>query len=77
MSPIGGIGINLAIQDAVAAANALAGPLARGENVDPLLKQVEERRMFDSGLFKPRRSLRRTGSLAVCSSHAHPFARRC
>ena len=30
MSPIGGIGINLAIQDAVAAANILAGPLARG-----------------------------------------------
>ena len=46
MSPIGGIGINLAIQDAVAAANALAGPLARGENVDTLLKRVEERRMF-------------------------------
>ena len=77
MSPIGGIGINLAIQDAVAAANALAGPLARGENVDPLLKQVEERRMFPTrGPSKPRRSLRRTGSLAVCSSHAHPFARR-
>ena len=32
MSPIGGIGINLAIQDAVAAANMLAGPLARGED---------------------------------------------
>jgi 2-polyprenyl-6-methoxyphenol hydroxylase-like FAD-dependent oxidoreductase len=31
MSPIGGIGINLAIQDAVAAANVLAGPLARGK----------------------------------------------
>ena len=29
MSPIGGIGINLAIQDAVAAANLLAGPIAR------------------------------------------------
>ncbi len=29
MSPIGGIGINLAIQDAVAAANALAGPMPR------------------------------------------------
>ena len=28
MSPIGGIGINLAVQDAVAAANILAGPLA-------------------------------------------------
>jgi 2-polyprenyl-6-methoxyphenol hydroxylase-like FAD-dependent oxidoreductase len=30
MSPIGGVGINLAIQDAVAAANALALPLAKG-----------------------------------------------
>ncbi len=30
MSPIGGVGINLAIQDAVAAANALAGPLYDG-----------------------------------------------
>ena len=29
MSPIGGVGINLAIQDAVAAANLLAGPLRR------------------------------------------------
>jgi 2-polyprenyl-6-methoxyphenol hydroxylase-like FAD-dependent oxidoreductase len=46
MSPIGGIGINLAVQDAVAAANALAGPLARGENVDPLLHEVQDRRMF-------------------------------
>ncbi|MEA3059397.1 MAG: hypothetical protein QOE50_809, partial [Sphingomonadales bacterium] len=43
MSPIGGIGINLAIQDAVAAANYLAGPLAAGENVDPLLHKVQDR----------------------------------
>ena len=46
MSPIGGIGINLAVQDAVAAANILAAPLARGEDVDPLLPKVQERRMF-------------------------------
>lgn len=45
MSPIGGVGINLAIQDAVAAANLLAGPLARGENVDRLLARVQKRRM--------------------------------
>ena len=45
MSPIGGIGINLAVQDAVAAANELAGPLARGDDVNPLLKRVQERRM--------------------------------
>jgi 2-polyprenyl-6-methoxyphenol hydroxylase-like FAD-dependent oxidoreductase len=46
MSPIGGIGINLAIQDAVAAANALAGPLAAGQDVDPLLRKVQQRRLF-------------------------------
>ena len=45
MSPIGGVGINLAVQDAVAAANALAGPMARGEDPDPLLPRVEKRRL--------------------------------
>jgi 2-polyprenyl-6-methoxyphenol hydroxylase-like FAD-dependent oxidoreductase len=58
MSPIGGIGINLAIQDAVAAANALAGPLARGEAVDPLLHKVQDRRMF------PTRVIQRAQKLA-------------
>ena len=52
MSPIGGIGINLAIQDAVAAANALAGPLAQGENVDPLLHKVQNRRMFPTRVIQ-------------------------
>ena len=46
MSPVGGVGINLAVQDAVAAANILAAPLARGDNVDRLLKRVQERRML-------------------------------
>ena len=46
MSPIGGIGINLAIQDAVAAANILAGPLAQGRDVDSLLGRVQARRLF-------------------------------
>jgi len=45
MSPIGGVGINVAIQDAVAAANILAGPMATCEDVDPLLGQVEKRRL--------------------------------
>ena len=52
MSPIGGIGINLAVQDAVATANALAAPLARGENVDPLLHKVQERRMFPTRVIQ-------------------------
>ncbi|MFL6742391.1 MAG: FAD-dependent oxidoreductase [Sphingomicrobium sp.] len=46
MSPIGGIGISLAIQDAVAAANLLAGPLASGEDVDARLHRVQKRRLF-------------------------------
>jgi 2-polyprenyl-6-methoxyphenol hydroxylase-like FAD-dependent oxidoreductase len=45
MTPIGGVGINVAVQDAVAAANALAGPMAAGEDVDPLLGRVEKRRL--------------------------------
>jgi 2-polyprenyl-6-methoxyphenol hydroxylase-like FAD-dependent oxidoreductase len=46
MSPIGGVGINLAIQDAVAAANILAEPLLRGAVTDALLSAVEKRREF-------------------------------
>ncbi len=46
MSPIGGIGINLAIQDAVAAANILAAPLASGDAIDPLLPKVQDRRLW-------------------------------
>ena len=52
MSPIGGIGINLAIQDAVAAANVLAAPLARSEPVDHLLKRVEKRRMWPTRVIQ-------------------------
>ncbi len=44
MSPVGGVGINLAVQDAVAAANILAAPLAAGADPDPLLAKVQERR---------------------------------
>jgi len=40
MSPIGGVGINVAIQDAVTAANILAGPMKSGEDPDPLLEYV-------------------------------------
>jgi 2-polyprenyl-6-methoxyphenol hydroxylase-like FAD-dependent oxidoreductase len=57
MSPIGGIGINLAIQDAVAAANVLAGPLARGEDVDRLLGKVERRRLFPTRVIQAAQKL--------------------
>ncbi|HXC12791.1 MAG TPA: FAD-dependent oxidoreductase [Stellaceae bacterium] len=46
MSPIGGVGINLAIQDAVAAANILAQPLLRGVVSPDDLSAVQRRRQF-------------------------------
>ena len=44
MSPIGGVGVNLAVQDAVAAANILAAPLREGGVTLEHLRQVQERR---------------------------------
>jgi 2-polyprenyl-6-methoxyphenol hydroxylase-like FAD-dependent oxidoreductase len=46
MSPIGGVGINLAIQDAVAAANILAPRLRQGGISDDDLRAVQRRREF-------------------------------
>ncbi len=46
MSPVGGVGINLAIQDAVAAANLLALPLRHGTVREQDLRQVQTRRSF-------------------------------
>jgi len=52
MSPIGGVGINLAVQDAVATANTLAATLAAGGDPDPLLAQVQQRRMFPTRVIQ-------------------------
>jgi 2-polyprenyl-6-methoxyphenol hydroxylase-like FAD-dependent oxidoreductase len=46
MSPVGGVGINLAIQDAVAAANILSTKLAAGTVSDGDLQAVQRRREF-------------------------------
>jgi 2-polyprenyl-6-methoxyphenol hydroxylase-like FAD-dependent oxidoreductase len=46
MSPVGGVGINLAIQDAVAAANILAAPLRTGSLKVDDLASVQRRRTF-------------------------------
>ncbi|MBN8910633.1 MAG: FAD-dependent monooxygenase, partial [Rhizobiales bacterium] len=46
MSPIGGVGVNLAVQDAVAAANILARPLKEGRVGVEDLRAVQARRMF-------------------------------
>src|SRR5579859_577474 len=46
MSPVGGVGINLAIQDAVATANLLAAKLRAGTLQDGDLDAVRQRRLF-------------------------------
>jgi 2-polyprenyl-6-methoxyphenol hydroxylase-like FAD-dependent oxidoreductase len=46
MSPIGGVGVNMAVQDAVAAANRLAAPLKAGTASDADLRAIEARRTF-------------------------------
>jgi 2-polyprenyl-6-methoxyphenol hydroxylase-like FAD-dependent oxidoreductase len=50
MSPVGGVGINLAIQDAVAAANLLAAPLREGRLAIEDLRRVQQRRMLPTRL---------------------------
>ncbi len=50
MSPVGGVGINLAIQDAVASANLLAQPLREGRATDADLAKVQARRMWPTQL---------------------------
>lgn len=50
MSPIGGVGINLAIQDAVAAANTLSAPLRTHALADRHLAAVQKRREFPTRL---------------------------
>ncbi|HTI85772.1 MAG TPA: FAD-dependent oxidoreductase [Alphaproteobacteria bacterium] len=50
MSPVGGVGINLAIQDAVAASNILAEPLRAGSVTDGDLQRVQRRRMLPTRL---------------------------
>ncbi len=44
MSPVGGVGINLAIQDAVAAANALVPAFMAGSDMAAVLQGIQQRR---------------------------------
>jgi 2-polyprenyl-6-methoxyphenol hydroxylase-like FAD-dependent oxidoreductase len=46
MSPVGGVGINLAIQDAVATANLLADPLRERRVTEAMLARIQMRREF-------------------------------
>lgn len=50
MSPVGGVGINFAVQDAIAAANILAEPLLTGNVTDKDLQSVQKRREWPAAI---------------------------
>lgn len=53
MSPVGGVGVNLAVQDAVATANLLAGKLVAGERLALTdLDRIQQRRMFPTRVIQ-------------------------
>jgi 2-polyprenyl-6-methoxyphenol hydroxylase-like FAD-dependent oxidoreductase len=52
MSPAGGVGINLAVADAVAAANILCGPLREGRMTDTDLAKVQRRRELPTRIIQ-------------------------
>jgi 2-polyprenyl-6-methoxyphenol hydroxylase-like FAD-dependent oxidoreductase len=52
MSPAGGVGINLAVADAVAAANILCGPLRDGRITDADLAKVQRRRELPTRIIQ-------------------------
>lgn len=57
MSPVAGVGINYAIQDAVVAANVLGGPLKAGEVHPRDLRAVQRRRRWPTRIIQTFQSL--------------------
>ncbi|HEX8775430.1 MAG TPA: FAD-dependent oxidoreductase [Pyrinomonadaceae bacterium] len=73
MSPIGGVGINYAIQDAVAAANLLTIPLKRGEVNVSHLAAVERRRVWPTALIQRIQTLVQRNVIAAALDPDRPF----
>jgi 2-polyprenyl-6-methoxyphenol hydroxylase-like FAD-dependent oxidoreductase len=57
MSPVGGVGINLAVQDAVAAANLLSGGLRDGTLTDQDVERVQARRLWPAKVVQTFQSM--------------------
>ncbi|MBA2442810.1 MAG: FAD-dependent monooxygenase, partial [Rubrobacter sp.] len=64
MSPVGGVGINYAIQDAVVAANLLSGPLGSGRVRDRQLAAVQRRRELPTRVIQAMQALVQSRLLA-------------
>jgi 2-polyprenyl-6-methoxyphenol hydroxylase-like FAD-dependent oxidoreductase len=72
MSPVGGVGINLAVADAVAAARILAGPLRTGTLSTRHLARVQARRWVPAALIQAVQRLVHSRVIAVAVSSTRP-----
>jgi 2-polyprenyl-6-methoxyphenol hydroxylase-like FAD-dependent oxidoreductase len=72
MSPLGGVGINLAVQDAVAAAAILAEPLQRHRVTERDLAAVRRRRLFPTAVTQAVQRLLQRGLLGPLLRGADP-----
>jgi 2-polyprenyl-6-methoxyphenol hydroxylase-like FAD-dependent oxidoreductase len=72
MSPLGGVGINLAVQDAVAAATILAEPLQRHRVTERDLAAVRRRRLFPTAVTQAVQRLLQRGLLGPLLRGADP-----
>jgi len=73
MSPVGGVGINLAIQDAVATANLLAGPLKSGAVRTEDLAAVQHRREFPTRVIQKIQLLIQNRVMQTILNTSQPF----
>lgn len=73
MSPVGGVGINYAIQDAVAAANLLTLPLLRGELESEHLAAVQQRRQMPTRIVQKAQSAIQRRIVAAALDGSRPF----
>ena len=73
VSPAGGVGINLAIEDAVVAANVLAGPLLEGNVRERHLRAVQRRRFFSVRIIQYAQHLAQRHVVTDALDHEEPF----
>jgi 2-polyprenyl-6-methoxyphenol hydroxylase-like FAD-dependent oxidoreductase len=73
MTPVGGVGINYAVQDAVVAANLLSGPLKRGRLQLRDLAAVQRRRLIPTRLIQAFQVLLQRRISQAATDRARPF----
>jgi len=72
MSPVGGVGINYAIQDAVVAANLLTAPLKEGRVTESQLAQVQRQREWTIRVIQRMQSIMQNNLLAKALASQGP-----